>query len=267
MSRAVIGVAFVVLLTGCGASTGVVDGEPGEQLARDGAAERALECDGDPYLGGGGDYVDGGLESVQGSAEDALENWLDNEAWAYQVPETGYQVKRDEGDRVLLSYDTAGRTKIAFIAADGIRDYNDDEGWGVESWAGCDPAELPTSVTEALGIGVWEDASGRRVPVTKVRSFQGAVHCDWQEITFLELGPENQADEYVRDPTGELADFLRTTYDATAAVPDGATDTGLRRDGRQLWLGRGHEAAYLVSLADPHDVERWPAAKQPIGCA
>lgn len=33
-------------------------------LERSGAAGRALECDGMPYSGGGGDYVDGGLESV-----------------------------------------------------------------------------------------------------------------------------------------------------------------------------------------------------------
>jgi hypothetical protein len=41
----------------------------------------------------------------------------------------------------------------------------------------------------------------------------------------------------------------------------------LRRDGRQLWIGPGQEAAYLVSLDDAQDVERWPAAKRPIRCA
>ena len=42
---------------------------------------------------------------------------------------------------------------------------------------------------------------------------------------------------------------------------------GLRRDGRQLWIGSDEEAAYPVSLEDAQDVERWPAAKQRIGCA
>lgn len=191
---------------------------------------------------------------------------MDKEAWAYQVPETGYRVEREDGDRMLLSYDVDEQTKSAFIAADGIRDYNDDEGWGVESWAQCDPAELPAGVTDALGIVVWENASGKRVPVAEVQSFQGAEHCDWQGITFLNLGPEDDADQYVRNIDGELADSLRTTYDAEAALPESATDTGLRRDGRQLWLGLSHEAAYLVSLADPRNVERWPAAKQPVYC-
>jgi len=47
-------------------------------------------------------------------------------------------------------------------------------------------------------------------------------------------------------------------------LPEGATDTGLRRGGRQLWIGPENEAAYLVSLDDADDVERWPAAKQPL---
>ncbi len=80
---------------------------------------------------------------------------------------------------LLLSY-VGELTKIAFIAADGIRNYNGDEAWGIESWVKCDPAELPADVTEDLEIGVWEDSAGARVPVTRIRSFQGAEHCDWQ---------------------------------------------------------------------------------------
>jgi hypothetical protein len=160
MRRALVAVATILLLAGCGTSTTPVSGEPVDEpydgpmslppdfsddatpLERSGAAGQALECDGAPYAGGGGDNADGGLESVQASPEQALDNWLDNEAWAYQVPESGYRVERDDGDRVLLSYDVGKQTKLAFVAADGIGDYNDDEGWGVESWAQCDPSEL-----------------------------------------------------------------------------------------------------------------------------
>ncbi len=280
----VVAVTAAALLAGCRESAVVAGGDPvpspydgpmslsvdhGDNATvreRSGAAGRALECDGDPYNGGGGDYNDG-LVSAQGSATGALENWLDEEAWAHQLPETGYRVEREEDGRALLSYDVGQRTKIAFVVADGIRDYDDNTGWGVESWAQCDPAELPASVTEALGIGVWEDASGARVPVTEIVSFQGAEHCDWQDITFLRLGPEDDAEQYVRDTSGKLTDFLRTTYDGSAELPPSATDTGFRRNGRQLWLGRGHDAAFLVSLQDPDDVERWPVGKQPIFCA
>jgi hypothetical protein len=131
----------------------------------------------------------------------------------------------------------------------------------MEAWAECDPSELPAEQTEALGIGVWQDGSGARVPVTRAQSFRGAAHCDWQDITFLLLG----ARTYLRDVHGALADFRRTTYRAGATLPRTATDTGLHRDGRELWVDA--DAAYLVRLERPSDVERWPGASKPIGCA
>ena len=191
---------------------------------------------------------------------------MEQEAWAYQLPVEGYRVEREDDDRVLFSYDVDGRTRIAFIAADGITDWDDGTGWGIESWAQCDPFEWPADVTDALGIGVWTGRTGARVPTPKIRSFQGAEHCDWQDITFVTLGPRVDEDQYVRDVEGELGELLRSTYDGSGGLPDGATDTGLRRDGRQLWLAPGHDAAYLVSVDDPTDVERWPAAKEPIYC-
>jgi hypothetical protein len=168
---------------------------------------------------------------------------------------------------VLFSHDVDGRTKVAMFAADGVRDWNGDEGWGVRAWAQCDPSELPRDVTDDLNIGVWQDESGRRVPVTRIRSFQGAEHCSWTDITFLLLGREETADWYVRDISAEFSGLLRTTFSDEAALPADASDTGLRREGRQLWIAADEKAAYLVSLDDPEDVERWPAAKQPIRCA
>ncbi len=279
-----------VLLAGCGSgslpsssSSGpVVDGEPvaapydgpmdlpvsyrdrASVRERSGAAGRALECDRAPYDGGGADY-DSGLASVQDSAAEALENLLREDG--RPVPAGGYRVEREDGGRVLLSYDVAERTKVAFVAADDVRDFDGDEGWGIEAWAQCDPAELPSAVTEALGIGVWQDRSGARVPVTRIRSFAGPAHCDWQDLTFLVLGPEAGTDQYIRDPDGKLADLLRIAYDGDADLPAGATDTGLLRDGRELWLAPDRAAAYLVSVDDPADVERWPGVRDPVGCA
>src|SRR6266508_1410457 len=156
---------------------------------------------------------------------------------------------------------------VASTVVDGMRDYNGDEGWGVQVWAQCDPAELPASVLDPLGVGVWQDPSGARVPVTTVRSFPGPEHCDWQDITFLWLGPEPNPREYLRDTTGKLASYLRTTYDGDAQLPEDAEDTGYHRNGRELWLEPQGEAAYVVSLDDPKDIERWPASAQSIGCA
>jgi len=284
MRRTGVAVAVLVLLSSCGSQTAASDAGPGSTepdpdaydgplvlepdhsdratvQERSGAAGLALECTGEPLNGGGGDY-DSGLTSAQASATGALEDWLDNEAWAYQVPEEGYRVERDDGDRVLLSYDVDGQSKLAFVAADGITDYDGDQGWGIESWAQCDPAEWPAEVTDALGIEVWVDGSEARVATTTISSSAGPEHCGWEDITFLHLGPDRT---FLRDTSGELANYLRTTYDGSATVPADAKDSDYRRNGRQLWLTP--DAAYLVSVDDPDDVERWPATTQRIACA
>ena len=106
------------------------------------------------------------------------------------------------------------------------------------------------------------------MPVTRVLSRQGPEHCSWTDITFLLIGPDDyRADWYVRDATGEFPELLRGTFDGDATLPKDATSTGWRHDGRQLWLSHDKRAAYLVDIDDPHDVERWPAAKEPIMCA
>lgn len=266
--RGVIAVAIALTCAGCASA---VDAGPPSATPYSGAlsaaaAVDALECDGrKPWFRAKGVYDDG-LATVQSTAEDAFDNLIDESGIGYRAPVTGYRAEREDEGRTLLSYDVGDRTKVAVVVADGIRDWNDDVGWGVVAWAQCDPSEFPAEVTEDLGIGVWEDASGRRLPVTRVRSRQGPEHCDWTDITFLLIGPdEDGADWYVRDTSGELSDFLRGRFDDDAKLPGDATSTGWRRSRRELWLGR--DAAYLVDTDDPHDVERWPAAKEPILCA
>ena len=244
--------------------TAVDDADGTTVMGRSGAAGLALECAGEPYAGGSGDYVDSGLESVQDDPDAALTNWLD-EAFV-QLPRDGYRVEREDDGRVLLSYDVDGRTRIAVIVADGVSDWKGNEGWGVETWAQCDPAELPAAVTEAFGIGVWTDAAGHRVPVTRVHSSAGPEHCDWQDITFLTVGSRPDDQQYLRDTSGELRRWLTTTFDDHATLPRDATDTGFERDGRHLWLDADEQAAYLVATDDPEDVERWPAAKERVAC-
>jgi hypothetical protein len=272
--RIVIAIA-AVLLAGCGSgevSSLVVERDRSAAAPYDGpldagAAVAALECDGEaPYQRFDGVYDDG-LAQVQESAEAALDNYRRESGMGFFTPSDGYAVEREEAGRALISYDVTGRTKVAIVFADDIRDWNDDEGWGIRAWAQCDPSELPAEVTDDLNIGVWEDESGRRVPVTRIQSFQGSEHCSWTHITFLLIGREESGDWYLRDTSGELNEWLRTTFAADAKLPEGASNTGWRRDGRQLWIGPDKEAAYLVSVDDAQDVERWPAAKQRIGCA
>lgn len=232
---------------------------------------RSLECDHQPYRTSRAVDYDDGLTEVQDSPADALDNWLDAEAWAAEVPTSGYVVEWERAGQALLSWNVDGRTRIAVLVADGITDYLGNTGWGVQSWAQCNPAELPAEVTDRLDVGVWENASAQRVPTTEVVSFQGAEHCDWQDLTWLRLGVASDADrtydEYLSgDDDGQLADYLTTAPAAAATLPADAVDTGWRRDGRELWLGESPRAAYLVSLDVESDVQLWPATKESIGC-
>src|SRR3954454_17113681 len=231
---------------------------------RAGSALGALKCDGRPDNGGGGGY-DTGLSTVQETPVAALENYLQEEPFQ-QVPSSGYRAEIEQAARVLFSYDVGGRTKVALVVADGTADVEGSTGCGVVSWARCDASELPDDVTEALGVGVWTDEHGARVPVATISSRQGPAHCGWEDITFLSVGSGRTADLYLRDTSGELQAYLATTFAADAQLPEDAADTGYRRNGRVLWLAADGRAAYLVGETDPQDVERWPAA-QPIGCA
>ena len=273
---------LLLVLTGCGSSSLVLAGDPPREpytgpmrlpvaseddasvLERSGAAGRALECAAEPYAGGSGEY-DGGLASAQRTPREALENYF-TEEFLPELPRADYRVEREDEGRVLFSFDVRGRTKVAFIVADSVRDFNEEEGWGVETWAQCDPAEFPASVTDAFDTQVWQDASGNRVPIAKIWSSQGPEHCGWEDITFLTLTTPDGEREYLRDTTGELRDSLATTFDPSATVPDGAIDTGYEQGGRHLWLHPDGSAAYLVDKTDPENVERWPAAKENIAC-
>ena len=117
-------------------------------------------------------------------------------------------IEREDDGRALLSLDVDDRTKVAVIVADDIRDWDDNSGWGVEAWATCDPAELGAAYHSSYGVRVWHDANGDPVPLSKVKSFPGSEHCDWQDITFLYVGMEPDQDTYLRDTEGELRQVL-----------------------------------------------------------
>lgn len=255
----------VLLLTGCGDGVVATDGVPDPDESVPVRARAALACEGPPYRTGGGDYVDGGLERVQDDAAAAVGDLVE-EGFIGEVPSSGYVLTGRTDGRALVTYEVAGRAKVAFVVEDGLSDWDGGEGWGVTSWASCDPSELPEEVTDELGIGVWVDEDGGRVPVTQVRSFDGPEHCDWQDVVFLQVGPERDAGQYLRDPAGTLAEVTEGRWAEGVALPRSAEDTGWRREGRQLWLVPDRSAAYLVATGDRDDVERWPAADG-VACA
>jgi hypothetical protein len=131
--------------------------------------------------------------------------------------------------------------------------------------AGCGGA------AEAVAVGTWQDEQGRTV-----ESVEGPEHCDWQSATFLyvevdldELGSRADRQQFIRDPEGVLSDAVDVAYDGDARLPEGAVDTGLRLETRELWAepavdSPGPDAVYVV---EGDSVERWPRTREEVACA
>jgi hypothetical protein len=201
----------------------------------------------------------------QPSPESALQSGLQlGEQWWLDPTDVRTAVRKE--GRVLFVHDVDGRARFAALVEGGNDDGVGD--WRLTSWAMCEPSELTGDESDRLGYGVWLDAAGDPVPTADVMTLRGPDHCGWEDVTFLEVDRESQQiRQFVRDPSGGLAPQLRTTYAERARLPHDAADTGWRRGGLALWLRPRGDAAYLVNLADPTDVERWPRTKQTLGCA
>ena len=223
-------------------------------------ASKAVDCAGTPYRQGRGDY-EGGLEKVSDDAREAMDSYLDEQG--YGLPKTTYDEAARHGDVALFTWSQGGVVLAAFVVRDGMDDVEGHHGWGVTSYAVCDPAEWPPERSDEIGIEVWSNADGDRVPTSLIHSERGPEHCDWQEMTFLFLGSNGEDGEFYGSPPGDLQQFLATRYAAHAELPTDARDTGYQRDGRALWVTPA--AAYLVTTDG--DAERWPApSKRPLRC-
>jgi hypothetical protein len=277
--RRLVGTAvLLLLLTACG--PGVVDAAaPGappydgplfvevtappsdEDADRSGAAGRVVDCDHGPIGASAADPYDGG--EVQPSAEAALTHDV---ADAPRGATDGFRVSRTEPDRVLYTREIDGRVRLAYVVRHGPA-VDGHTGWYVESWARCDWAEFPPATAAALGLQVWTDAAGHRVPTSRIVSEAGPEHCDWQAMTFLALdgGSLDGGSSYVAhpDPT-YYPDYFAVPYAEGRPLPAGAVDTGYRLGDRRLWLAADRSRAYVGTAAA---VDVWPAEVQPLGCA
>jgi hypothetical protein len=231
-----------------------IDGDE-DNVQGGGASVLALECAGKPYQGGGRD--DGWGASDGADSPDQALNALVADEFFRSLPRRGYRVEREAGRRVLYSYDVGGRTRVAVIVA---KDLPRRPGWGLETFAQCDPSEFARRDRAHLDIRVWADREGRPAPVSKIFSAAGPEHCDWQSAEFLHLGDR----QYLRDPEHALSrELLHSSYAPKTRLPDGATDTGYRDGRRQLWLSADGSDAYVRTGGG---VERWPGAIERIAC-
>ncbi|MFJ4466576.1 hypothetical protein ACIP2X_03550 [Streptomyces sp. NPDC089424] len=218
-----------------------------------GAAGRALECDGEIWTGG----PSGGWGEADGGAtpEEGLAVYFEVEQ--AEVPDHGYRAERTSAERVLYSFDVAGRTKVAVVVA---KDRPGSPGWGPETSAVCDPVELPAWFTDTRPYDLWTDAHGARVPFTELHTVRGDAHCGWESVTFL----ETRGVTYARDPEGALpATMLAGRYLPAARLPADARDTGHHLGERRLWRSADTTAVYVQ---DSDGVESWPRVEPGRGC-
>jgi hypothetical protein len=129
-------------------------------------------------------------------------------------------------------------------------------GWYVESWAACAAADLPRSDTDAEGVQIWTDDSGRPVSTHQIGSWHTDDGCVAND------GSDIDKHTYGRPRPGH-AEYFVGPYAAHAELPADAVDTGYHRDGNHLWLAADHSAAYLGTSTD---VEVWPALNEGVGC-
>jgi hypothetical protein len=101
----------------------------------------ALQCSGPVYrTEHAADYADG-LATVSQDAAHAMAQFV-RQGVVQTLPTDGYRSEPAEGDRLLYSYAVDGRRKVALLLDPDVRDYTGHVGWGVASWAMCDPSEL-----------------------------------------------------------------------------------------------------------------------------
>lgn len=167
---------------------------------------------------------------------------------------------------MLYVFDVGGEPKQAVVMRNGPATAGaGGSGWYVESWARCDLSEFPDAVAEAnFGQQIWTDEAGERAPTGQITSYPGVEHCQWQNMTFLDLkepGPYEAL--YVRRPDPDLREFFAEPFDPALPLPADALDTGYERAGEHLWLSPDEHRAYVGTS---ERVELWPLAIKPLGC-
>lgn len=252
--------------TGSGSPTATAYDGPLVAPGRYGAAGRAVDCLHAPT--GSNHTADVYSEGATSNTARAAVDTAFSEGLFLDMPRVELAVAATEPDRELLTYEVDGAVLLAVVVRDGPASPGaGGDGWYVETIARCDFSEFPEDDAQLGGLvdyGVWADAGGTSVPVTRVYSTPGPAHCDWQEMTFLVLGDggERRARIYVEAPIAELRGNMSGPYLTDTELPDDAVDTGWHRDGRRLWLAADDRYAYVGSTSS---VDAWP--RFDAGCA
>jgi hypothetical protein len=118
---------------------------------------------------------------------------------------------------------------------------------------GCEsPPESPTDLSAEPAAWLltnqftrWTDTNGCPIRVDVISHYNGAEHCDWQQIEFVTIGTppgtpfsnDRSSHTYVWDPHDTLNDNIdRGRVIDIAELPAAAVDTGFRQGDSELWL-------------------------------
>jgi hypothetical protein len=262
------------LLVGCGqpsSSTGVPTASPAPTHTPPGTSSPGasqapvpadmLECDGPVSdVGGMGEEIS--LQVVGGATpQEALEAFLATSPWV--IPRSGYEPIAQAGNRHAYAFSVDGEVKVVVVVSSRFAHLVGAE-FAADELRGCASGEYGSQADFGDGRRAWTHPDTGHV----IHDIVGPSHCDWQSARLMHLEhPDGSLDrQYVRDPEGVLpADPLLEGYAEDVELPDGAADSGYRSpEGFELWFTEGDTAAYVVT---PDGVERWPRAREPIGCS
>jgi hypothetical protein len=219
-----------------------------------------LDCDGPPSTMGMDVPARPGPFDPGQTPDDALQNILSTYR---SLPRTGYTAALVTGDWALHRYLLDGEAKVHIVSTNRFPDVPEETRWEVVGLRACDPSEFALDDLEPGALTDWRDAGGRRLRTDVINSLAGPAHCGWQRTVFLSLGPDRA--QYIRDPRHELEDETVMSFDPDVALPDDATDTGFHTDRWHMFTIPSGRAVYMRTADGAY--ERWPRAREPIGCA
>ena len=227
--------------------------EPGPPFPDRGLAV-LLECDG-PISNVGGLAEDFGPSGGAGNPNAAFAAWLDLQQFA--IPRTGYVLGWSDPAHALYVYGVWGEVKVVVLVSTRLGAVLGTK-FAVDEVRACDAAEFGTGAV--AGQREWRNSDTGET----ILEIPGHEHCDWQAVRFLDLLLDGAPRQFVRDPLALIAeDAFMTTLDRNISLPDDAFFSGYRSGAMELWLTPADDAAYVVEAGA---VERWPRAKEPLGC-
>jgi hypothetical protein len=179
------------------------------------------------------------------------------------IPRSGYEPIARAGNRQAYAFSVGGEAKVVVVVSSRFA-HLIDAAFAADELRTCPSGEFGADADFGDGRRAWSHPDTGHV----IRDIAGPQHCDWQTARFMHLlHPDGSLDrQYVRDPNGVLGGWpLLDTYAEGVELPDDASDSGYRSpEWFELWFTESDTAAYVVT---PDGVERWPRAREPIGCA